>query len=230
MQASQASQAAEENEEVPKTHSVSTSKKKSRKKLTARAKRKRERKIDKVALSKKAIKRSKQKEIKAMEVPLNEVAKITTATQPQAADALLTNIEASARQDGETPGVQLKEANDNDSKGDFSGTQMTTAQKLDDIMDILESSKNQKMSGNPVKMIRKVPPSAKSQEPPIVAALNELENNGESPDVNPGKVSAMWAHYSRQLLAHLKVNPEETSESLHQLRVIIHIPYSSFEE
>lgn len=230
MQASQASRAAEENGGVPQTRSVSTPEKKSRKKLTARAKRKHQRKIDKVALKKKAIKRSKDKEAKAMGVCLNEVAEITPPTQPQIADELSTSVEASARQGGETSGVQLKEASDNDIKGGFPGTQMTTAQKLDDIMDILESSKSQDMSGNPVKVIRKVLPSANSQDAAIVAALNELQNDGESPDVNPGKAAAMWTHYSRQLMAHLKANPEETSESLHQLRVIHNTHYGSIEK
>lgn len=230
MQTSQASQAAQENEEVPKKSSVSTSKKKSGKKLTARAKRKRKQKLDKVALSKKAIKRSKLKEAKAMEVPLNEVAEITRAPQPQTADELSKIIEASARQDRETPGAQLEEANDNDSRGDFPGTQMTTAQKLEDIMDILESSKNQETSANPVKVMRKVVPTAKGQEAAIVAALNELRNKGESPDVNSGHAAAIIAHYSKQLLAHLKANPEETSESLHQLRVDLHTLCGSVEE
>ena len=178
MQANQASKAADENEEVPKTRSVPKSKEQSRKKLATRPKGKRRRKIEKVALSKKAMKRSK-----------------------------------------------FKEANDDDSKGNFAGAQMTTAEKLDDIMDILDSSKNQKQPESPVNVIRKIVPSVKSQ-PAVLAALNELQNTGESPDADPAKTAAVL-YYSRQILAHLKENPHEMSASIHQLKVILHIPSNS---
>ena len=226
MQASQTSKAAEENEEAPQTRSAPKSKKQSRKKLKTRAKGKRRRKSETVALSKNAMKRSKRKEAKAKEVPLNEVAEITTAPEPQTAEESSTSIKASARQGRGTPRAKLKEANDNDSKGNIAGAQMTTAEKLDDIMDILDSSKNQKQPGSPVNVIRKIVPSVKSQ-PAVLAALNELQNKGESPDVNPAKTAAILAYYSKQILAHLKANPREISGSIHQLKVILHIPSNS---
>ena len=223
MQASKASKAAEKSEEPPNAHSVPKPKTQSRKELSTQGKRKRGRQIEKVALNKKAVKRSKQKKAKAIEVPLNEVAEISTAPEPQTAEESSTSIKPAARQSRETPGAKPKEANDNDSKRNIAGAPMATAQKLDDIMDILESSKNQKKSRNPVKVVRRGTPSAKSQAT-IMAAFNELQNKGESPDVDPAKAAIIMANYSSQLLAHLKANPEEMSGSLHQLRVILHIP------
>ena len=226
MQTSQASKAADKIEEVPRTRSVPKSKKQRRKKLSTGAKGKGRRKIEKVALSKKAMKRSKQKEAKAIEVPLNEVAEIATAAEPQTAEESSTSIEASAKQGRGTPRAKLKEANDNDSKGNIAGAQMTTAEKLDDIMDILDSSKNQKQPGSPVNVIRKIVPSVKIQ-PAVLAALNELQNKEESPDVNPAKAAAITAYYSRQILAHLKANPREMSGSIHHLKVNLHIASNS---
>ena len=224
MQASQASKAADENEEVPKTRSVPKSKKQSRKKLATRAKGKR--RLEKVALSKKAMKRSKQKVPKSMEVSLSEVAEITRATEPHTAEKSSTSIEASARQGRKRPGAKPKEVNEDDSKVNILGAQMSTAEKLDDIMDILDSSNNQKMPGSPVKVIRKIVPSTKS-ETAVMAALNELQNYGEIPEVSPARATAILAHFSRQVLAHLQTNPGKSSGSVHQLRVNVHLPCSS---
>lgn len=233
MQANQAPKAADDNGEVIKAHSVPGS---TKQKVSTRAERsERRRKSEKAALSKKATKRSKrskQTKAKAREVQLNEVAEITTFTGPQAAEELSTSIEASVGKSQETLGAEGKEANDSDSKGNVPGEQMATAQKLHDIMGILESSKNRKDPENPVKVARKAKTSSTDTErkAAIVAMLNELQNSGVRPRIDVDKAAAMIAYYSRQLLAHLKANPKETPESLHQLKVVYPISSDATED
>ena len=225
MQASQASKAADENEEVPKADNVPETTKQSPKKLLTRAKRsERRRKLEEAALGKKAIKRSKKTQAKRREESLDEVAEITTSMEPRATEEQSISVEASVRKSQETLGAEGKETNKS-SRGNVRGEQTVNAQKLDDIMDILESSKNQKKPELPEKLARKVKISSRDTKPKaaVVATLNDLPNSGERPDVDARKTAAILSYYNDQLLAHLKANPDETTESLHHLRVIIHI-------
>lgn len=221
MQASQALRAAGENEEVFKARAVSESTKQSPKSSYTRAERR-----QKLALEKKSMersKRSKQEQAKPVEVPLNGVADFTTSTELQSAEERLASIEASTRKSQERPRVEDKDASENDNKGSGPGEQTATAQKLKDIMDILESSRSQNLPRNPMKVARKakIPSKDTKRKAAIVATLNELENSGENPDVDHREAAAMISYFSNQLLAHLKESPEETPGSLHELRVIV---------
>lgn len=229
MQASQASNATAENKEVPEPTRQSP------KKSSNRAERsERRRNSKKAAPGKKAVKRSKQtkqtkqtkqSQAKPKEVPPIEVAEITTFTEPQTAEELSTLIEASARKGQKTLGAEGKEASDNESKGSVPSEQTATAQKLDDILDILESSKGPKKPEKQVKVAHKVKPSSTDtkRKAAVVTTLNKRQKSGQRPDVDPDKAAAMISSYSDQLLAHLKANPEETFGSLYQLRVILQI-------
>lgn len=223
MQASQSPKAAKENEEVLKKHSVPGS---TKQKVHTRAERsERRRKSEKAALGKKATKRSKRsKKTKAKPtgVHLSEAAEITTPTEPQTAEESTISIEASAGKSQETLGAEDKEVNDSENKGNVPGEQMATAQKLHDIMGILESSKNRKNPQNSVKVARKAKASSTDtkRKAAIVAMLNELQESGVRPRVDADKAAAMIAYYSRQLLAHLKANPNETPESLRQIKIL----------
>lgn len=233
MQASQSPKAAKENEEVLKKHSVPGS---TKQKVHTRAERsERRRKSEKAALGKKATKRSKRsKKTKAKPtgVHLSEAAEITTPTEPQTAEESTISIEASAGKSQETLGAEDKEVNDSENKGNVPGEQMATAQKLHDIMGILESSKNRKNPQNSVKVARKAKASSTDtkRKAAIVAMLNELQESGVRPRVDADKAAAMIAYYSRQLLAHLKANPNETPESLRQIKVILHISCDAAED
>ncbi len=253
MQASQALKAAGENEEVSKAPFVPESTKRSPKKYYTRAERSEQRrKLKKAELDQKAMKGSKQKQAKPVDVPLNEVAEITTSTEPQIAGESSTEIEASL---GKTQGIlaaEGKEANDNDSKGNAPTGLGETAQKLDDIMDILESSKKKKKLKPPMKAARKAKKPLKNRKKPEapvkvirkakegstdtkkettgVATLNKSHKSEESSDEDSCKVAAMIESYSSQLLAHLKANPEEASASLYQLKVSLHISSDFIED
>ena len=224
MQASQTPKAADKNGEVLKARSVPGSTKHTRaekseqsqksekaalskatkaKKATKATKAKKATKATKAAESAKAAeatkvsKVSKQTKAKAREVQLNEIAEISTSTEPKAAEELSTSIGASAGESQKTLGAEGKETNDSDSKGKVLGEQMATAQKVHDILGILEHSKSRKDPVNPVKVARKAIPS-----------------------LNVQKATEMIAYYSEQLLAHLKANPKETPESLQQMKVV----------
>ena len=252
MKASQASKAAEENEEVSKARFVPESTKRSPRKFYTRAERSEQRrKLKKAELDQKAMKKFEEKQAKSVDVPLNEVAEITTSTEPQIAEEQSTDIEASLGKTQGTLAAEGKEANDNDSKGNIPTGQGETAQKLDDIMDILESSKTKKRLKAPMKAARKAKKPLKTRKPPEtpvkvirkakegstgtkkeaarVATLNKGQKSKESSDEDSRKVAAMIESYSSQLLAHLKANPEEASGSLYQVKVSLHISFNLIE-
>lgn len=218
MQASQAPKAAEENEHVPKANTVPESAKRSPKKSYTRAEGSEgRRKAGKAALGKKTVKRSKQPQVKQMEVPPNEVAQTTKLRAPQNAEQASKNVKASGRNSQGTT-----RAEGNVSEGNVAGGQTATAQKLDDIMKILESPKNQGTPEHQVHMGQKAKPSstATKRKAEVVATLKKLQSSGKRPALKSHKAAAIIAYHSNQLLAYLKKNHEETPESLHRLSVM----------
>lgn len=227
IQASQAGRAAEENEQVLNASSVSDassvpeSTKRSLKKFHTRAERsERRRKLEKVALSKKTVKRITQPRVKPMKVPPDEVTETTKPATPQNAEEPSTSVEASAGKSQGTLGAEGNESIGKDSKGNVSGGQTATAQKLDDIMKILESSKNRGMPEHPLNVGRKAKSSSTdtNRKAKVVATLKKLQSSGERPAVKSRKAAAIISYYSTQLLAYLKAKPEEMTDSLRQLR------------
>lgn len=234
MQVSQASKAVEktveENKQSPKNSYTEAERSEPRRKSNKAA-------LEKLVM--KAMKRSKNKKAKPIDVPLNEVAETTTSTEPQIAEESSTNIEASAAgKSQETLATDGKEANDNHSKGKIPTAQGATAQKVDDITDILKSSKKRKMPKTPVKAVLKARKSRKAREVSTntkkkaaeTMIIKEDQKSGESPDANSRKTAAMIASYSNRLLAHLKANPEETSRSIYHLKVVLHISSDFIED
>ncbi len=253
MLASQTLKAAEENEDLSKARFVPESTKRSPKKSYTRAERSEQRrKLKKAEFDQRTMKGSKQKQAKPVDVLLNEVAEITTSTEPQTAEEPSTDIEASVGKTQGTLTADGKKGNDNNSKGNVPTEQGETAQKLDDIMEILESSKKKKKLKPPMKAARKAKKPLKNRKKPEapvkvfrkakegstdtkkeaagVATLNKNHKSEENLDEDSRKVAAMIESYSSQLLAHLKANPEEASGSLYQLEVSLHISSDFIED
>ena len=220
MQASQGLKGAEETKNVSKNPGIPESTKQSPKKRSARAARvarkgKRERKLEKAALAKKvieqkAIERSKQAQAKLIDLAHTEVERIATPMKSQAAAQLPTDIEASGAED-----QKLK---DNDSTGKNSGKQRAISQKLDDIMNILDTSKDGKKPENPAELAKR-PGEMETRSTDIelqrvvTAVLKELQNRGGG--------SLDKDH--RDAIALLKSTSEGTSRSS---KVVTHISFN----
>ena len=223
MQARQASKAAEEVNDVPQARFVSESTKWVPRKSATRAE-----KSEKAALGKKAIERSKQMQAKPIDLGQDKFAEIATST-PQKREESPTSIKASTEKVGETSGAEGKEANHEDSTRSVSDKQGAIAQKLDDIMDILESSKRKRRRLQKlVKSARMARGTkAKSKETELksgaLAILNDLHNRRTLLDPNSRKADAQISHSSSQLLAPPKATSGETSRSLDQSKVAPHL-------
>ena len=214
MQASQGLRGAEETKDVSKAPRVPESIKQKPKKRSVRAARieKREWKLQQAALAKKvkeqnAIERSKQAQAKLVDLAKTEVARIATSTKPQAAAQLPTDIEASGAED--------QKANKNDSAGKASKKQRAISQKLDDIMNILDTSKDAKKSEDSAELVKRAGEmETKSTDIElqrvVTAVLKELQNRGGGSLDND----------RRNAIALLKSNSEDTSQSS---KVVIHI-------
>ena len=182
-------------------------------------------KLEKVAHGNEAAERLKQNQIKSKEVVQNDVEETATSTQPQMTEGSPTNSKASAGRPQGTPEAEQKEAKDNNSTSPVSHGQ--TAQKLDDIMNILGSSKEPEKSKKPLKRVRRPETLVANTKikNAVLAMLTELRSQGEVLDINSGKVDAMISKYSDQLLARLRAASEETSEPLDQSEVKFHKSY-----
>ena len=180
------------------------------------------------APGKKVIKRSKRRQAESVDIAQNEVAEGTTSTQSQTADESPIGIETSTGNTEETSGAEGKEANGNASAGNVSGRQNAVAQKLANIMDILEPSKDPK---EPAKLVEKAYGMEKISTDTglnrIVASIfNKLQNRGGyqaiTPSITP-KAEARIVHFGSQLLAPLTEKSDDDSQPLNQSKVIIHI-------
>ena len=207
MQVSQALKGAKKTKEVYKVLRVPESIKQSPKKRSARATRleKRERKLEKAALAKKAmeqkaIERSKQAQAKLIDLAHTEVARIAPSMKSRAAAQLPTDIEASGAKD--------QKANDNGSAGKASSKRRAMSPKLGDIMNILDTSKDKKKSENSAELVKRASEmetrSADIELQKVVTAvLKELQSRGVgSPDKD-----------HRNAIAPLKLTSEDTSQS-----------------
>ena len=217
MQVSQGSKGAEETKDVSKTPRVPDSIKQSPKKRSTRAARleKRQLKSEKAALAKKAkeqkaTERSKQAQAKLIDLAHTEVARIATSMKSEAAAQLPTDIEASGAED--------QKANDNDSAGKAprKGDRRATSQKFDDVMKVLDTSKDAKKSENSAGLVKKAGEMETRStdielQKVVTAVLEELRNRGVSPDKNHGNA-----------IAFLKSTAEDTSQSS---KVVIHISF-----
>ena len=216
MQASQGLKGAEETKDVSKPPGIPESIKQSPKKRSARATRveKREWKLQKAALAKKAIEqkaieRSKQAQAKLIDLAHTEVARIATSTKSQAAAQLPTDIEA--------PGAENQKVSDNDSAGKASSKQRAISQKLDDIMNILDTSKDAKKPENLPELAERAGEMETRStdielQKVVTAVLKELQNRGGG--------SLDKGH--RNAIALLKSPSEDTSRSS---KVLIHISF-----
>ena len=252
--------AVEVNEEVPKARSVSEStmqgpelldnrtrrieqRRNSRmeklgKKVTGATKAPKAPKATKATEAEKAsrpTKRSQQSEreqAKSIGVPLDEVAEITTSTESQTAEEPLTSIEASTKRGQETIEAESKEADDNDSNGKSPGEQTPAAEKIDDIIKILNSSKKPKGTAKSVAKRRKAIPSStlSKRKAAEVSSLNGLPSSGERQNSDLLSAAATIARFNGQLLAHLKANPEKSPRSLRELKVVLQLSPNEIED
>lgn len=174
------------------------------------------------AHGKKATKRSKRKGANSVEVQSNEVTESTNSTETQIAAEPPTSIEIPAEKVQESQGAQDKEFIETERVGNVLGEQTTTAQKLDDIVDVLESPKNQKKAAKAVKLARKSNPLSKG--------IKRKAAIVPKPDVSSGKAAALIRKISSQLLARLKAYPNDTSGSLQELKVSFHISCDAIED
>ena len=214
MQASQGLRGAEESKDVSKAPRIPKSIKQSPKMRSVRAARveKREWKLQQAALAKKAkeqnaIERSKQAQAKLIDLAHIEVARIATSTKSQATAQVPADIEASGAED--------QKANRNDSVGKDSNKQRAISQKLDDIMNILDTSKDAKKSEDSAELVKRAGEmETKSTDIElqrvVTAVLKELQNRGGGSLDND----------RRNAIALLKSNSEDTSQSS---KVVIHI-------
>lgn len=163
MQASQALNTAEGFKDgikdVSKVYPVRESIKQSPKKRSKRAERaerkrtkRAERKRTKAKNAKVAVKRVERRRVKTIDSAKKKVAEVVTLTQPPNAEESPTSISAYAGNPQKISEAAGKEVNETDSAGNVSGKQRPIALKLDDIMDVLESSKKDE---NLVKKVRK---------------------------------------------------------------------------
>ena len=223
--------APEENTELPKTLSLSKSDKPSPKKSSTRAERVERRRRPKRADDKKATKLSEQAQVKPGEAALSEDAAFTTSTKSQTAEEVSRDTSAIAGPSLEAQKVNAEESSGDDGKGIVQGEQTTTAQKLDDIMKILDPEKQTvpKLPQKTAKVARKAKASSKDtrQKKAVVAAFNELKNGGDRQDARHRRAVSVIRNHTSKLLAHLRANPKKTSEPLHQLEVLIQIPFGA---
>lgn len=140
MQASQALKTAEGPKDVSKVYSVRESTKQSPKKRSTRAERA-EQKRKKAKNAKAPVKRMKQRRAKTIDSAKNEVAEVATLTQPPKAEESPTSISEYTGKTQKISEAAGREVNETDSAGNVPGKQRPIALKLDDIMDVLESSK-----------------------------------------------------------------------------------------
>ena len=213
MQVSQGLKGTEETKDVSKPPRVPESIEQSPKKRSARAARleKRQLKSHKAALAKqakkqKASERSKQSQAKLTDLANTKVARIATSMKSQAAAQLPTDIEVSGAED--------QKANNNDSAGKAPSKRWATSQKLDDVMNVLDPSKDAKKSENSAGLVKKAGEMKTRStdielQKVVKAVLEKLQNRGVSPDKNHGNA-----------IAFLKSTSEDTSQSS---KVVIHI-------
>ena len=169
-------------------------------------------------------KRSKRMQADSVEIAHDGVTEGTTPSQPQTAKESPTVIEASTGKTEETSRAEGKEANGNASAGSAAGRQSAIAQKLDDIMDILQPSKDPK---EPAKSAEKaygmenISTGARLKR--VVASIfNALQNSGGSPATTPN-ADARIVHFGSKLLAPPTENSDDHSQPLDQSKVITHI-------
>ena len=172
----------------------------------------------------KAKERSKRRQAESVEIAQDEVAEGTTPSQPQTTKESPTGIEASTGKIEETSRAEGKEANGNASAGSASGRQSAIAQKLDDIMDILQPSKDPK---KPAKSAEKAYGMEKLStdtrlKKGVASIFNALQNRGGSPATTP-KADARIVHLGSKLLAPLTEKSDDHSQPLDQSKAIIHI-------
>ena len=216
MQASQGLKGTERTKDVSKPPGIPDSIKQSLKKRSARVARveKREWKLQKAALAKKAIEqkaieRSKQAQAKPIDLAHTEVARIATSTKSQAAARLPTDIEASGADD--------QKDNDNASAGKAPSKHRAISQKLDDIMNIINTSKGAKKSENSADFVKRASEMETRStdielQRVVTAVLKELQNRGGSLDKD-----------HRNAVALLKSTSKDTSRSS---KVVIHISFN----
>ena len=210
---------------------MSKSAKLSLKKSSTRAERaERRRRAKRRVDEKKVRKRSEQAQAKPGEAALSEDAALTIPTEAQTAEEVSRDTSASAGPSPEAQRLDVEEASGTISKGAVQGEQTTTAQKLEEIMEILWDPKKQtvlKMPKMTAKVARKAKSSSKdtAQKKAVVAAFNELRKGGDRQDARHRTAVSVIRNYTSKLLAHLRANPKKTSESLSQLEVLIQIPF-----
>ena len=169
-------------------------------------------------------KRSKRTQADSVELAHDGVTEDTTPLQPQTAKESPTGIEASTGKTEETSRAEGKEANGNASAGSAAGRQSAIAQKLDDIMDVLQPSKDPKKPAESAEKaygMEKISTGARLKG---VAAFifNALQNRGESPATTPN-ADARIVHFGSKLLATPTEKSDDDSQPLDQSKVIIHI-------
>ena len=224
MQASQGFETTEEIKDVSKERPLPASTKQGPKKLSPKAQ-KRER-IREKACVRKVIGRLQQKQAKTIDSPHNEAVRKVKPRTSQATANSPTKIEASAGEKLDISKTGDQEASSNDSARNSPGRQSAIAQKLDDIMDVLETSKDPKKSGKPVEALQGTSgmetKSADTELQRVVRAiLEELQDRRESSDKPPHNAAAATSHSRRGHLAPLKPISEEVS------LVAIHISFDN---
>lgn len=227
MQASQIPKIIEKSDTEPKARSVPEPIKQITKKSSARAERKAEtkRKIKEVALEKKAKKLLKKLQDKPGKAPQNDIAEIATSKRLKKAEGSPTSIESPAKRTQETSRAEGKDLNDRygDGTDNVQREQTVTAQKLDDIMDILESSKNPKKPDKTLNVAQGMEDSSTSTKikKAVVATLSEFQKKETPITVNNRSADSIISRYSSQLLARLKANAVETTGSFDQSKVLL---------
>ena len=218
MQTSQSLKGAEGTKDVSKARRVPESTKQSPKKRSAQAE-KRKRKRQKAALANKAtgqkateqkatkqkatkqkatkqkvMERSKQTQAKPID---QEIARIATSMKSQTAAQLRTDIKASGSED--------QKVNDSGSAGKASSKQRANSQKPEDIMNILDTSKDAKKSEDSAELVKRTLEV-------VTAVLKELQHRGGgSPDKD-----------HRNAVVDPKSTFNDTSQSS---KVVIHISF-----
>ena len=207
MQVSQGLRRAGKTKEVHKAPRVPESIEQSPKKRSARGTRveKRERKLQKAALAKmamgqKAIERSEQAQAKLKDLAHTEVARIATSKKSQAVAHVPTDIEVSGAED--------QKANDNDSAGKASSKRRAISQKLEDVINVLDTSKGKKKSESSAELVKRTSEMETGSadidlQKVVTAVLKELQSRGVgSPDKD-----------HRNAIAPLKPTSEDISQS-----------------
>ena len=209
---------------------MSKSAKPSPKKSSTRAERAERRRRAKRADDRKVTKRSEQAQVKPGEAALSEDAAFTTSTKSQTEEEVSRDTSAIAGPNTEAQKADVEEASGNDSKAIVQYEQTTTAQKLEDIMKIFWDPEKQTVPKLPKKtaiVARKAKASRKDtrQKKAVEAAFKELKKGGDRQNKRHRTAVSVIRNYTSKLLADLRANPKKTSESLHQLEVLIQIPF-----